>query len=421
MPSPRTFLASLEQIGIKLGLDQIRGLIDLLDHPERAYPSIAIAGTNGKGSVTAMIERGLRAGGYRTGRFTSPHLTDLEERFAIDGVNADPAALDRAIARVAAVSASLPAPPSFFEATTAAGLELFRSSAIDVALLEVGLGGRLDATNAVDSVASVITSVDFDHQQFLGDTIESIAHEKAGIVKPSTFCVLAGNPAPVAAVVADRCRDVGAELVYAEEGVEAASELRDGRARILLRTPVRAYGAVTMGLRGRHQIRNAIAAVRLLEEVDRRGLFRVPEDAVRAAVEDVVWPGRLELVRIDSHDVLIDGAHNAAGAAALATFLREAYTRPLPLVLGVLRDKDVPSIVAPLTAVASRIVCTAAPSSRAMCPADLAAIVEAQTPRMQIDTSETPRAAIALAATSGAPVVVAGSLYLAGAVRAYIS
>lgn len=421
MPSPRTFLASLEQIGIKLGLDQIRGLIAGLDHPDRAYRSIAIAGTNGKGSVTAMLERALRAAGYRTGRFTSPHLTDLEERFAIDGVNVDPAALDDAIARVAGASAALPAPPSYFEATTAAGLDLFRSAGIDVALLEVGLGGRLDATNAVGAVASVITSVDFDHQQYLGDTIEAIAFEKAGIVKPATVCVLASNPQPVITVVAARCREVGAGLVLADTGVEATSEMRDGRAQLRLRTPVRTYAPMTVGLRGRHQIRNAIAAVRLLEEVDRRGLFQVPEGAIRIGVEDVVWPGRLELVRIDGHDVLIDGAHNAAGAEALAAFIRETYGQPVPLVLGVLSDKDIPSIVAPLTTVASRIICTAASSPRAIRPADLAAIVAAQAPHLTIDTEATPRAAIARAATAGSPVIVAGSLYLAGAIRAYIS
>lgn len=421
MQAPRAFLTSLEQIGIKLGLDQIRGLVAALGHPDRAYRSIVIAGTNGKGSVTAMLERGLRAGGYRTGRYTSPHLVNLEERFTIGGVDVTPDALDAALTRVQRASESLPAPPSFFEATTAAALDLFRTSAIDVALLEVGLGGRLDATNVVEAIASVITSIDFDHQQFLGNTIEAIAWEKAGVIKPGTFCVLAANAPAVQAVVARRCREVGADLIEVSAATQASVDMREGRARIGLRTPTRAYEPMTLGLRGRHQAQNAVAAVRTLEELDRRGVFRVPEQAVRRAVEDVVWPGRLEVVTVDSHLVLIDAAHNAAGAAALAAFLRETWQRPLPIVLGVLRDKDVSAVVAPLAAVASRIVCTAAPSPRAMAAIDLATVVRRHTRGIEVDACDTPRLAIAIAGAHGSPVVVAGSLYLAGAVRAHIS
>jgi dihydrofolate synthase/folylpolyglutamate synthase len=421
MQAPRTFLASLELIGIKLGLDQIRGLVASLEHPERTYRSIAIAGTNGKGSVTAMLERGLRASGYRTGRYTSPHLVHLEERFTLDGVDVAPGALDTALTRVQQASASLPAPPSFFEATTAAALDLFRTSAVDVALLEVGLGGRLDATNVVDTVASVLTSIDFDHQQFLGDTIEAIAWEKAGVIKPGTFCVLAANRPAVQAVVARRCGEVGAELVDAATDLALSVTMHEGRARIDLRTPVRRYEQLTLGLRGRHQVQNAVTAIRALEELDRRGVFRVAEAAVRTAVEDVIWPGRLELVTVDSHAVLIDGAHNAAGAAALAAFLRETWPRPLPIVLGVLRDKDVFAVVSPLAGVASRIVCTAAPSPRAMAPADLAAVVRGLGPGVEVDACDDPRRAIAIAAEHGSPVVVAGSLYLAGEVRSNIS
>jgi dihydrofolate synthase/folylpolyglutamate synthase len=279
MQAPRAFLSSLEQIGIKLGLDQIRGLVAALDHPEYAYRSIVIAGTNGKGSVTAMLERGLRASGYRTGRYTSPHLVHLEERFTIDGVDVAPHALDAALARVQHASTTLPAPPSFFEATTAAALDLFRSAAVDVALLEVGLGGRLDATNVVDALASVITSIDFDHQQFLGDSIEAIAGEKAGVIKAGTFCVLAANRPTVQGVVARRCREVGAELVDVTADLTVSVVMDEGRARIDLGTPVRRYEQVTLSLRGRHQVQNAVTAMRALEELDRRGLFRVPAAA----------------------------------------------------------------------------------------------------------------------------------------------
>jgi len=421
MLAPRTYLSSLELIGIKLGLDQIHALLAALDHPDRAYRAIVIAGTNGKGSVSAMLERGLRSAGYRTGRYTSPHLVRLEERFAVNGVDIDAEALEAAIARTARAAASLPAPPTFFEATTAVGLDLFRDAGIDVALLEVGLGGRLDATNAVAAEASVITAIDFDHQQYLGHTIEAIAGEKAGVIKPATFCVLARNPPAVVGVVEAQCRAVNADLVLAANDIDVRTTFADGRARISMRTPCRQHDDLTLGLRGRHQIDNAITAVRALDELDARGRFTVGAADVRAAVEDVTWPTRLETARVHGHDVLIDGAHNAAGAAALAAYLREVYGRPVPVVLGVLGDKDLEAVVSRIATAASHVVCTTPASPRAAAPADLAAIVRRVAPGVGVETVDPPVAAIEAAARHGSPVVVAGSLYLAGEVRAHVS
>jgi len=211
--SDRDWLFSLEHIGIKLGLDQIRALIAALGHPDRAYPSLVIAGTNGKGSVTAMVERGLRAAGYRTGRYTSPHLVALEERFAIDGQSIASAELDRLATRIRLASAQLEHLPSFFEATTAIALEYFRDARIDVSVLEVGLGGRLDATNAVASIAVAITAVDFDHEAYLGHTLPEIAGEKAGVIKPQGLVVLGENPDIVCDVVAGTATRQHARLV----------------------------------------------------------------------------------------------------------------------------------------------------------------------------------------------------------------
>src|SRR4030095_9197987 len=175
----RDYLFSLEQFGIKLGLDQIRGLMDGLGRPDRAYRSVVVAGTSGKGSVTAMVERGLRAAGWRTGRYTSPHLIDLEERIVIDGRAIARDELEQIGMAVRASAARLPAPPSFFEATTAVALDAFRRAGVEVAILEVGLGGRLDATNVISPMGVAITSVDFDHEQYLGPTLEGIARENA--------------------------------------------------------------------------------------------------------------------------------------------------------------------------------------------------------------------------------------------------
>jgi dihydrofolate synthase/folylpolyglutamate synthase len=267
--TPREYLFSLEQIGIKLGLEQIRALLASLGHPEQAFKSIVIAGTNGKGSVTAMVDRALRAAGYACGRYTSPHLTDLEERMVIHGTPIAAGELDRMAERIReAAIANLESPPSFFEATTALALEAFRDAGVDVAVLEVGLGGRLDATNAVDSIGVAITSIDFDHQAYLGDTLEAIAAEKAGVIKPKGFVVLAENPPVVQAVVARAAADRGAAYAYVPDEVQFDGRLVDGAMRMNIRTPRAVYPEVRLSLRGRHQAGNAATAVALLERLD---------------------------------------------------------------------------------------------------------------------------------------------------------
>jgi len=422
-PDPRRALLALEQIGIKLGLDQIRGLVAALNHPDRAFPSIIVAGTNGKGSVTAIIERALRAAGYRTGRYTSPHLVHLEERFAIDGEPIPPETLDRAALRVLTAGRSLPSPPSFFEATTALALDVFREAAVDVAVLEVGLGGRLDATNVVTPVAVAITSIDFDHEQYLGDTLEAIAAEKAGVIKTGCDVVLSENPSAAVDVVTRRCAEVGARLFKAQDGVNADTALRvDGRTVMTVETPVRRYDQLVLGLRGAHQIGNTITAIRLLEQVaiGFSGLA-VTAEAVRQGVEDVRWPGRLETVRHGEFDVLIDGAHNPAGARALASYITAAYGRRLPMVVGVMRDKNVDAILAALAPVASCFVFTAPDSPRAAEPRELVGRARLVAPDVPAEVNLAPIDALRRASVSGVPVVVAGSLYLAGEIRSRLS
>jgi dihydrofolate synthase/folylpolyglutamate synthase len=420
-PDARAALLALEQIGIKLGLDQIRALVERLGRPDRAFPSVVVAGTNGKGSVTAMVERGLRAAGLRTGRYTSPHLVTLEERFAIDGRDIAPGVFDAAARRVLAAAAALPAPPSFFEATTALALDVFREAQVDVAVLEVGLGGRLDATNVVSSIAVAITAVDFDHEAFLGHTIEAIAREKAGVIKPDGVVVLAPNPPAVDAIVSNTCDALGARLLRATGAVVESVTLEAGQAIVTVTTPRRRYEALRLGLRGRHQIDNARTAIRLLEALDEAGRFKVDEAAVRAAVEDVVWPGRLELVEGARGEILIDGAHNPSGARALAAYVLETYTGRLPFVVAIMRDKPVDAIVAALAPAASSLICTAPSTPRAATPDELAAAVSRVAPDVPVSTEADPMAAIDRAATGGSPVVVAGSLYLAGHVRAHVS
>ena len=415
----RAYLFSLEQLGIKLGLEQIRALLDALGRPDLAFTSIVVAGTNGKGSVTAMVERGLRAAGHRTGRFTSPHLVHLEERFVIDGVAIREPALEQYAGIIRHAARQLPAPPSFFEATTALALEAFRDAGVDVAVLEVGLGGRLDATNVVTPTAVAITSVDYDHEAYLGHTLEAIAAEKAGVIKPGALVVVADNPPEVMAVMTRACDRAGAQLVRAGDGVAAGVRMDNGRALVSLTTPRRAYGEVALALRGRHQVANAIAAARLLEELDATDRVRVPGAAIRTALEDVVWPARLELIRWRDCDVLIDGAHNPAGARALCGYVLETYQRPLPMIVGAMRDKKIETLLAALAPAAAVFVCTSASSARAARPEELAAMASGASD-VPVEMAATPRAALEQARGHGHTIVVAGSLYLAGEIRAGI-
>lgn len=418
MSSDREYLLSLELVGIKLGLEQTRSLVARLGHPDRAYPSLIVAGTNGKGSVTAMVERGLRAAGLRTGRYTSPHLVDLEERFAIDGRPISRDQFDQVARRVRDAASQLASRPSFFEATTALALEVFRDERVDVAVLEVGLGGRLDATNVVDAVAAAITAIDFDHEQYLGSTIEQIAAEKAGVIKPGSLVVLAANPPAVQEVVRGAASRAGATLVMAPEGVSADWSMVEGRARLDLVTPRRRYAPVTLALRGRHQVENALTAVRWLEELSAQGRFHVPESAVVAALTDVEWPARLEYLSHRGHTVVIDGAHNPAGARALASYLRETHGRRLPMVVGIMRDKKVDTLIEALAPAASQFVFTAVSSPRAATPGELRASAARVAPDVACLEVASPPDAVAAALTLGDPIVVAGSLYLAGEVRA---
>jgi dihydrofolate synthase/folylpolyglutamate synthase len=407
---PRAWLFSLETIGIKLGLSQIARLLDELGRPERAYRSVTVAGTNGKGSVTAMIERGLRAAGQRTGRYTSPHLVGIEERIVIDGLPIAANTFDALAARVQQAASALPAPPSFFEATTALALLAFREAGVTIAVLEVGLGGRLDATNVVDSSVVAITSIALDHQEYLGNTLGAIAREKAGIIKHGATVIVGTNPPEVLEVIGAVAAEMEAMVIHALVGVRVSASASAQDTTVHVTTARSDYGECRLRLPGRHQVVNAVVAVRVLES-----LPDVPPEAVRTALSDVEWPARLEWLTWNGHDILLDGAHNPAGAQALASFLEEMVPQPVPIVIGVMRDKAAEEIVRALAPRASLFVATAAPTPRAMDPAQLGAVCRAAgVTTVEVDE---PGDAVAMAARHGTPVVIAGSLYLVGHVR----
>jgi dihydrofolate synthase / folylpolyglutamate synthase len=417
-----SFLFRLEQFGIKFGLESIETLLARLGHPERAFRSIHIAGTNGKGSVTAMVDTALGHAGYRSARYTSPHLIDLSERFVVAGRPVDAASIRSAARDIRAAIESLRAEgalaalPTFFEATTALAFELFRRAGVDVAVVEVGLGGRLDSTNVIHPVASAITSIDFDHQQYLGSTLAAIAAEKAGIIKPGVPVVV-GDVGPEARAVIERvAAERHAELISARSGVTVSPlpPTADSHNVFGLCTPLREYGTVKLSLRGAHQAANALVAIRLLETLDAHGLAVSPA-AMVFGLEHVSWPGRLERRMLPGgRELILDAAHNPAGAAALASYLASAGGTLPVLVFAAMRDKDVRGMLNALLPLCGRLILTRAANSRSADPDALAVEARAIAPALAIDIVASPVAALVEAWTTSNRVVVAGSIFLLG-------
>ncbi len=416
---PLDFLFGLERLGMKFGLENIARLCEALGNPQERFRSILVAGTNGKGSVTVMTDRALGAAGYRSARYTSPHLVRIEERFTIGGTDVTPAALRDVAADVGEVVQQLVARdglealPTFFECTTAIAFELFRRADVEIAVLEVGLGGRLDATNVVTPVATAITSIDYDHQAQLGDSLEAIAFEKAGIVKPGIPVICGPLPPPADAVVMEVCSARGARIVRAIERVRI-----DERAGSLtIATPSRTLDNVRLALRGAHQRDNAAVAVALLEALGETG-FPVPDTALRAGLEQARWPARLELFSWRGVEVLLDAAHNPAGARALAAYLGEIGWTGVTLVFGAMRDKDVAGMLRPVLPCCARVICTTAPNARALPADELAALATRLAKRAaQVEAVADPADALERARAHGGRIVGAGSIFLIGPLR----
>jgi dihydrofolate synthase/folylpolyglutamate synthase len=293
--------------------------------------------------------------------------------------------------------------------------ELFRRAVVDIAVLEVGLGGRLDATNVVTPIATAITSIDFDHQAQLGDSLEAIAREKAGIIKPGVPVVCGPLPAEAEHAIREICLERGARLVHGTELVRLVQ--REDPAIVDVRTSRRSLDAVTLALHGRHQRDNAAVAVGVLDALDSAGTA-VPDEAVRAGLSRAEWPARLELVRTGDTDILLDAAHNPAGARALAAYLRDIGWTDVSLVFGAMHDKDVRSMLAALVPLCARIVCTTAPNPRAIPAEELTAVVvKIAGTRVSVEAIDDPARALAHARRLRGPVVVAGSIFLIGPLR----
>jgi len=420
---PLDFLFGLERLGMKFGLENMRALCTALDHPEQRFAPVIIGGTNGKGSVTAMTSAALHAAGHRVGRYTSPHLVRLEERFVLFEREVSTADLRDAAGTVQHAAerliddGTLAGPPTFFECATAIAFELFRRAGVAIAVLEVGLGGRLDATNVVSPIAAAITSIDFDHQAQLGNDLTSIAFEKAGIIKPGGVVVCGPLPPEADAVMVEACRTRGATLIRAADDVRIGERVVEGRTVVDLRSAAHDLLGVPLALAGRHQVDNAAVTMRLLETVNDRG-FPVSAAAIRTGLTSAHWPARLEHLTWRGAAVLLDAAHNPAGGRALASYVQGCGWQGATLVFGAMRDKDVAGILAPLVPLMGRVISTTADSPRAMAAADLAGIVRRLRPGgAPVDVIPEPRAAAEAACGPGEQVVIAGSIFLVGPLR----
>jgi dihydrofolate synthase/folylpolyglutamate synthase len=419
------YLTERERFGIKLGLENIARLVEALGHPERSYQSVLVAGTNGKGSTAALLESILRAAGYATGRYTSPHLVRLEERMSARGELIREPELTELVAELAEVVGRLRrerlllTEPTFFEVTTACCLEFFRRARVEVAVLEVGMGGRWDATNIAPAALTAITNVAFDHERFLGTTLAAIAAEKAATIKPGRPVVTAVRSEEALSVIRAEAARQNAPLHRTSEEVAVEAWEAEGGQRVRLTTPARVYREVFLPLAGEHQLENLALAVRAAELLQRPG-FPIPHAAIGAGVAGTRWPARLERVRAEPA-LLIDAAHNPAGVEALVRYL-EAHPRPgRVLLFAVMKDKKVEAMAERLFPCFERVVVSRPENPRAQDPRSVVEWAGSRGfPAESVpEVGSGLERARRLAGPSG-EVVVAGSIFLAGEVKALL-
>lgn len=404
------YLYGLQRFGIKLGLQNVRELLRRLGNPQDGLRCVHVAGTNGKGSVSVFLGEMLRHSGYLVGLYTSPHLHDFTERIRIDGQPLDHCELPRLVQKIKLASEGIPA--TFFEATTALALLAFREVAVEVAVLETGMGGRLDATNAVTPVLALITPVSLDHQEHLGGTLAAIAAEKAGIIKPGVP-VVSGVQAPAAGtVIAATAAACGAPCWQAGRDFFWGGD----HAAMWFRMQELELAGLHCALPGAHQLANYAQALAGAVVLRQAGL-PVADAAMRRAGSTARWPGRLEWWG-DPPVVLLDGAHNAAGAATLARYLADEVRRPVRLVVGLSGQRLPAEVLAPLADTLRAVYAAPVPEGVAVPPEEIVAWAQAYPLPARVFPSPAQAFAAAMSERETEDVVVvAGSLYLVAVVR----
>ncbi|MEO6052325.1 MAG: folylpolyglutamate synthase/dihydrofolate synthase family protein [Pyrinomonadaceae bacterium] len=408
------YLLSLgnEVSAMKLGLDNVRKLLTALGDPQNNYIKVQVAGTNGKGSVCAFLDSICNSSGIKTGTFTSPHLVSMTERIRINGSDiseedfARHATLVRETAENLLAKGALEYRPTFFEQITAIALVAFSESKVELAILETGLGGRLDATTATNAEIAAITRIDLDHQEYLGNTIEDIAAEKAAIIQAGSTVVIGEQDLEPKKVIDARLDRFGIVAGMAERVTTTC-----GSGWLKFATEKAEYEVTELGLKGQHQIENAKVVIRLVEIL--QGRFGITSENIIVGLANARHPGRLEYLG----QYLFDGAHNIGGATALATYLREFEPRPITLVFGAMRGKDVQDIASILWPLAKSIVLTQPDNSRSMRAVELAKMAPLNVDRGRITLTESVGEALKKAeklADANAIIMITGSLYLVG-------
>ncbi|HWS88616.1 MAG TPA: folylpolyglutamate synthase/dihydrofolate synthase family protein [Pyrinomonadaceae bacterium] len=416
-----------ETLAVKLGLENVTRLLRRLGDPQGRFPSVQIAGTNGKGSTAAMLDSIARAAGVRAGLYTSPHLVSVTERVRVGGleISRDEFARHATRVREAAeeVGRESGALPTFFEQVTGVALSAFADEKVEVAVLETGLGGRLDATTAAGARWVAVTPVALDHQEYLGDTLAGIAGEKAAIIRPGARAVVAPQEPEALEVILRRCRESGVEPRFTTEEAEVEEAGADGRLRVSIRTARAEYAGVRLALRGRHQLVNAAVAVALAEMLAEDG-YSISREEIVEGLETAEHAGRLELDERTRPPILYDGAHNVAGARALRAYLDEFAPREgVTLVFGAMRDKELGEIGRVLFPAARHLVLTRPESPRAASVEELLRAVPVPPSSSTIALAPSSRDAMTIARTHTPPeglVCVTGSLYLVGEVKAQL-
>ncbi|HSF16388.1 MAG TPA: folylpolyglutamate synthase/dihydrofolate synthase family protein [Vicinamibacteria bacterium] len=417
------YLKGRERYGIKFGLHNIGRLMEALGCPERDFESVLIAGTNGKGSTAALLESILRNAGRRTGRYTSPHIRHVEERIALQGQPIPRSELGSAVGRVAEAAAALwpddAAAPTFFEALTAAAFVVFAGHRVEIAVLEVGMGGRYDATNVVPARLSIVTTIGYDHERFLGSTLASIASEKAAIIKEGRPVVVGRLVPEALRVVREEARRKRATVIEAvrEVETEAVEELAGGQ-RVTLRTEQNDYGSLVVPLSGLHQLDNLAVALRAAEVACLPGIL--DKEAVREGIKGARWPGRLERIA-GRPPILLDAAHNVQAVDALVRYLEQHPHPRRVLLFGVMKDKRVFEMLSRLLPHVAYLVASRPAMSRSRGPEPLSRWAAEQGTSAEAIRSSS--AALSRARELAGPdgeILVAGSIFLLGEIAAWL-
>lgn len=412
--SPLDYLYGLELHGVKLGLENITHLLEQAGDPQNAYPTVHVGGTNGKGSVVALLEAMLRAAGYTTGRFTSPHLSHIRERFLVNGEAITAERLDEHIVYFKALAERMPRSPTFFELNTAVAFRYFKEMNLDIALIEVGLGGRFDSTNVITPEVSAITNIALEHTQYLGDTLEAIAFEKAGIIKPSVPTVVGERAAAPQEVILERARALDSPVDLLDRDFQIESEGPPSKQTITYRSDALKLGPVSLSLPGAFQVDNAAVAITVASRLSNR-FPALDARAIEHGLAHAKWPCRLEQVLHDP-PVLIDVAHNPAGAQQLAA----ALDLECVLVLAVSSDKNAAAILDALTPKTDTLILTQFTGHRALA-LDALCEIAGEHPFQRRDSLAEAIALGMTLADANRPLVIAGSLFAAGEARTILS